>query len=115
MKKKSTVSSLLCALGLAFPLLVFAASAQLNVPTVTQEHSEWCWDADSNAVLTYRNVSTTQCGIANWASNIDYACGQSDFDWDDGGPGNSPNYMTGNTGISGILSSLGNRNSYDYE
>ncbi|SDG49423.1 C39 family peptidase [Paraburkholderia phenazinium] len=102
------------ALQLAFPILACAASQQLNVPIVTQDHSEWCWAADANAVLTYRGVSTTQCSIVNWVSGIDYACGNSDFDWDDSSA-NAPNYMTGTTGISGILWSLGRRDSTYYD
>ncbi len=114
MKKTRVISPLVSALGLVFPLLVSAASYQLNVPTLAQEHSEWCWAASANAVLTYRRVASTQCGIVNWVNRINYACNQKNFYWNDGYIGNSANYMTGTTGISGILWSWGNRSSYDY-
>jgi Peptidase_C39 like family len=100
-------------LGLALPIAAMSGARQLNVPIVQQDHSEWCWAADADAVLTYRSVSTSQCSIANWVSGVDYACNDNDFDWNDSV--NSPNYLSGTTGISGILWSLGRRNSTYYD
>ena len=96
----------------AAPALVTLRAQQIDVPQVTQQHSEWCWSADANAVLIYRGVSSTQCGIANWVESIGYACENAPFDWNDAA--NSPNTTTGTTGISGILWSLGRRNSQYY-
>jgi hypothetical protein len=90
-----------------------ATAQQLDVPQVTQQHSEWCWAADANAVLSYRGVSSTQCGIANWVSSIGYACTQAPFNWND--KANSPNTLSGTTGISGILWSLGRRDTHYYD
>ncbi|WP_206951554.1 C39 family peptidase [Trinickia acidisoli] len=97
----------------ATPAFVAVHAQQIDVPQVTQQHSEWCWAADANAVLSYRGVTSTQCGIANWVDSIGYACENAPFDWDDAA--NSPNAITGTTGISGILWSLGRRDSHYYD
>lgn len=94
----------------AAPALVAASAQQIDVPHVTQQHSEWCWAADANAVLAYRGVSSSQCGIANWVDSIGYACQSAPFDWND--DANSPNTLTGTTGIAGILWSLGRRDTH---
>lgn len=101
------------AVGSMLAPLAIAASQSLNIPVVTQQHSEWCWAADAKAVLTYRGVSTTQCGIDNWVNSINYACQQASFDWNDSA--NSPNSLDGTTGISGILWYLGRRDSNYYD
>ena len=94
---------------LALPLAAGAASQQLNVPVVVQEHSDWCWDADATAILAYRGITARQCAIANWVNSVGYACGTYPFDWYD--QANSANYLAGTTGIAGILWSWGRRNS----
>ena len=94
------------------PALITVSAQQIHVPKVTQQHSEWCWAADANAVLTYRGVSSTQCEIANWVDSIGYACERAPFGWNDGA--NSPNALAGTTGISGILWSFGRRNTRYY-
>jgi hypothetical protein len=96
----------------AAPALVTAGAQQIDVPHVTQQHSEWCWAADANAILAYRGVSSTQCDIANWVDSIGYACESAPFDWSD--YANSPNSLAGTTGISGILWSLGRRGTQYY-
>lgn len=109
-----TTARLLAGLAvLLAPVFDTAVAGQLDVPHVTQQHSEWCWAADANAVLAYRGVSSTQCGIANWVDAIGYACESAPFDWYD--DANSPNTLTGTTGISGILWSLGRRDSRYYD
>ncbi|WP_323120310.1 C39 family peptidase [Burkholderia alba] len=113
MKALSLVRRSVALLGLALPIAAMSGAQQLNVPIVQQDHSEWCWAADADAVLTYRNISTSQCAIANWVSGVGYACNNSSFDWNDAV--NSPNYLSGTTGISGILWSLGRRNSTYYD
>jgi hypothetical protein len=89
-----------------------AGSQQLRFPVVQQVHSDWCWAADSNAVLAYRGITASQCSIENWVDSIDYACAQAPFDWNDSA--NSPNYLAGTTGISGILWAFGRRDSIYY-
>jgi len=96
----------------ASPIFVAANGQQIELPLVTQTHSEWCWAAASKAILAYRGVSSTQCGIANWVGSIGYACRSAPFDWND--PANSPNTIAGTTGISGILWSLGRHDSRYY-
>ncbi len=97
----------------AAPALITASAQQIDLPHVTQQHSEWCWAADANAVLTYRGISNTQCGIADWVDSIGYACTSAPFDWNDNA--NSPNTIIGTTGISGILWSLGRRDTQYYD
>jgi hypothetical protein len=103
---------LLCLLATAAPMLVAARVQHLNIAHVTQAHSEWCWAADANAVLRYRGVSSTQCGIENWVDSIGYACEAAPFYWND--QANSPNTLAGTTGIAGILWYLGRRDSHYY-
>ncbi|WP_181885604.1 C39 family peptidase [Trinickia dinghuensis] len=97
----------------AAPAFVTVSAQQIGIPQVTQQYSEWCWAADADAVLAYRGVSSTQCGIANWVESIGYACEDAPFDWNDAA--NSPNSIAGTTGISGILWSLGRRDSRYYD
>jgi hypothetical protein len=99
-------------LPFAIPLCACAATLQLNLPVVTQQHSEWCWDADASAILQYRGIQQSQCAIANWVYGISYACGNYPFNWNNNA--NSPNAMTGSTGISGIVWNLGGRHWYYY-
>jgi hypothetical protein len=93
--------------------LVPASAQQIDLPPVTQQHSEWCWAADANAVLSYRGISSSQCSIVNWVDAIGYACNTAPFDWNSGA--NSPNTLSGTTGISGILWSLGRRDTHYYD
>ena len=93
----------------ATPAFAAASGPQLDIPIVQQAHSEWCWAAVSKAILDYRGVSSTQCGIENWVSSIGYACRNAPFDWND--RANSPNTIAGTTGIGGILWSWGRRDS----
>lgn len=53
----------------------------LNVPLVTQEHSQWCWDASSLCIIKYKGGNTSQCTIANYAFNRSDCCGNSYFNW----------------------------------
>ncbi|AMP04934.1 C39 family peptidase [Collimonas pratensis] len=86
--------------------MAFAASKTLNVPLVTQEHSEWCWAGSSKAVLNFYRKTPSQCNIVNWAFGINYACGNSRFNWNS--QANQPNGMYGNNGsVQDILSYWG--------
>lgn len=105
----------LAAGALVLSLLCPPASAgtqRLGVPLVQQQHSQWCWSADASALLAFRGMSYAQCRIANWVDSVDYACGPYPFYWNDAA--NEPNYLAGTTGISGILWSLGRRDSRYY-
>ena len=81
-------------------LLVFQlAQAQmrtLNVPLVIQEHSQWCWAGSSKAVLNFYNKTPSQCQIVNWAYGLNYACGNTTFNWNSNA--NQPNNMYGTNG-----------------
>jgi hypothetical protein len=81
-------------------LLVFqlaqAQTRTLNVPLVTQEHSHWCWAGSSKAVLNFYNKTPSQCQIVNWAYGLNYACGNTTFNWNSNA--NQPNNMYGSNG-----------------
>jgi len=93
-------------LALALPS-AFAQWRTLSVPLTTQEHSQWCWAGSSKAVLSYYNASyPSQCQIVNLAFGINYACGNSTFDWNS--YANQPNSMYGTAGsVQNILSHWG--------
>lgn len=112
MNTKTCARTMSCLALAASPMFATAGGQQIDLPLVTQAHSEWCWAAASQAILAYRGVSSTQCGIENWVGSIGYACTKAPFNWND--PANSPNTIAGTTGISGILWSLGRHDSRYY-
>ena len=107
--KAPLLCGLLSAAAATASALCAAHTQRIDVPLVAQEHSEWCWAADSKAVLAYRGIQSTQCGIDNWVDWIGYACESAAFYWND--QANSPNAIAGTTGIGGILWSFGRRDS----
>lgn len=98
-----------CIVGAAFALAVPAAMAQwrtLSVPLTTQEHSQWCWAASSKAILNYYYKTPSQCQIVNWAYGLNYACGNTTFNWNS--YANQPNSMYGTGGsVQNILNAWG--------
>ena len=93
------------ALLLAMPL-AFAQWRTLYVPLVTQEHSQWCWAGSSKAVLNYYGQTPSQCQIVNWAFGLNYACGNTVFNWNSNA--NQPNGMYGSNGsVQNILKAWG--------
>lgn len=87
----------------------FAQWKTLNVPLVTQEHSEWCWAGTTKAVLNFYGQTPSQCQIVNWAYGLNYACGNSVFEWNS--PANQPNNMYGSNGsVQNILKNWGVNN-----
>jgi hypothetical protein len=96
-------------LPLALPVGASAGAFALNFPNVTQEHSEWCWDASTSAILQYRGFNVPQCTIANWAFNVNYACSQPYlFDWPDA-TANQANSLEKPNGVAGALMWFGGR------
>lgn len=78
----------------------------LNVALVTQEHSNWCWDASSVDVLRWYGTTQSQCGIANWAEGRSDTCGNTNFNWSSSA--NSPNALYGQAGsVQSILQHWG--------
>jgi hypothetical protein len=78
----------------------------LSVNLVQQEHSNWCWSGSSVSVLNWYGQRPSQCAVANWALGINYACGNTNFNWNS--TANQPNGMYGGGGtIQGILSHWG--------
>jgi hypothetical protein len=80
------------------------ADTLLRVPQLTQEHSNWCWDASGQATLQYYyGASVSQCAIANWALGRTDCCGSSASS-----PCNAANYMAYHTGsLQDVLSHWG--------
>ncbi len=88
----------------------FAQYRSLSVPLVIQEHSQWCWSGSSKAILNYYNKTPSQCQIVNWAYGINYACGNTTFNWNSNA--NTPNSMYGTSGsVQNILANWGVSNS----
>lgn len=84
----------------------FAQSKYLNVPFVQQEHSQWCWAGTSKSILNFYNKTPSQCQIVNWAYGLNYACGNTTFDWNSAA--NQPNGMYGSNGsVQNILNYWG--------
>lgn len=103
MPLKRAAAGLILALSLP---LALAAGKTLNIPTTTQEHSEWCWAATSKAIISFFNTPPTQCAIVNWAYGLNYACGNSTFQWNSAA--NQPNYLYGQNGsVQAILAHWG--------
>lgn len=82
MKKLTRSLQMLSIAGL-FAVSSFAAaqSKNLSVPLKVQEHSQWCWAGASQMVNALFGKTYSQCAIANYALGINYACGNSTFDW----------------------------------
>lgn len=95
--------------GAGLLLAIPAAMAQwktLSVPLTTQEHSQWCWSASSKAILNYYSKTPSQCQIVNWAFGLNYACGNTTFNWNSWA--NQPNNMYGSNGsVQNILKAWG--------
>ena len=72
---------------------LLAATAVLDFPLRSQEHSQWCWAGSSQAVLSYFGTTVDQCVIANYASGRSDCCGS--YGFDDSHPCNNPNNMWG--------------------
>ena len=105
MTKRLTGLLAACALTLAAPS-AFAQWRTLNLPLTTQEHSQWCWSATSKAILNLYKKTPSQCQIVNWAFGINYACGNTTFDWYS--YANQPNSMYGTSGsVQNILAAWG--------
>lgn len=103
---KKLNSLILSAALLAALPSAFAQWKTLNVPLVTQEHSQWCWAGSSKAVLNFYGQTPSQCQIVNWAFGLNYACGNSTFNWNSNA--NQPNNMYGSNGsVQNILKAWG--------
>jgi len=105
----------LVAASIAAAPAAFAGWYQLYLPTVTQEHSNWCWAGTSKAILDYYGKPASQCSIVNWAYGLNYACNTAPFSWND--RANTANAMYGTGGsIQNILRAFGNLSTtaYDY-
>lgn len=82
MKKMIRSIKTLTAIGaLALSSYAAAQTYNLNVPLRVQEHSQWCWAGSSQMVLNFFGKTPSQCAEVNYAKGINYACGNSTFNW----------------------------------
>jgi hypothetical protein len=103
---KSIKNLLMAACFLIVAQTASAQSSYLNVSWGQQEHSEWCWSATSQSVLSLYKKTPSQCQIVNWAYGLNYACGNTTFAWNS--PANKPNNMYGTNGsVQTILQAWG--------
>ncbi len=90
MKRIPTYAKALVAISaLTCAQFAFAQSKNLSVPLRVQEHSQWCWAGASQMVLNFFGKTPTQCAEVNYAKGINYACGNTTFNWNS--PANQPN------------------------
>lgn len=96
----------------AMSSLASAQTKNLNVPLKVQEHSQWCWAGASQMILNFFGKTPTQCAEANYAIGINYACGNTTFNWNSTAnqpkPTNTITYILNGWGVSssvvGVLS-----------
>ena len=97
---------LIAGAALLAALPAYAQYKVLATPLTTQEHSQWCWSASSKAILNFYKKTPSQCQIVNWAYGINYACGNTTFNWNS--QANTPNSMYGTSGsVQNILNAWG--------
>jgi hypothetical protein len=93
-------------------LIANAGTAQIykaNVPVVSQQQNQWCWDANSKCILNYYGFTVTQCAIAEYVRTIDPGTfGTVNCCSSPSGKCNNPNYLAGASGVEGVLKHFGN-------
>lgn len=83
-----------------------AIAGTLATNVVVQQHSNWCWAANSVSVLNWYGRYPSQCGVVNWAFGSTTACGNTTYYWNS--PNNRTNAIYGASGsIQDILSHWG--------
>jgi hypothetical protein len=88
---------------------VTAQVYKANVPVVSQQQNEWCWDANSKCILNYYGFAVTQCTIAEYVRTIDPGTfGSTNCCSNPSGKCNNPNYLAGASGVQGVLKHFGN-------
>jgi hypothetical protein len=94
--------------------MLFTASAAIaqvykaDVPVVSQQQNEWCWDANSKCILNYYGFSVTQCAIAEYVRTLDPGTfGTTACCSNPSGKCNNPNYLAGESGVQGVLKHFG--------
>jgi hypothetical protein len=86
-------------------LIVWVSALNLtgiSVPTVYQDHSNWCWAASCQCVLDYYGSTPGQCTMANYIFSRSDCCGVSTFYWNhacnSGGTANNMQSVLNNWG-----------------
>jgi len=54
--------------------LTTSTQKTLNLPTVQQEQTNWCWAGTAQAILSFHSVSETQCNMANYVFSLTTCC-----------------------------------------
>jgi hypothetical protein len=104
--KKMAVAAFLL---LAVNNITTAQLYKANVPVVSQQQNQWCWDANSKCILNYYGYTVTQCAIAEYVRTIDPGTfGNTNCCSSPSGKCNSPNYLAGASGVQGVLKHFGN-------
>lgn len=62
----SSVIALLAAFVMSTEALAIESQKNLNIPNVLQAQSNWCWAANSLAILNYYNIYTGQCTFVSY-------------------------------------------------
>lgn len=82
MSNRICIRSVAAPLVLALAALVPAQAGYLvNWSSQEQQHSNWCWAATASAILGYYGVGASQCATANYDFQINYACQNQPFYW----------------------------------
>ena len=97
------------AAGLIFISGIAAAQPyQANVPTKSQEQTNWCWATDSQCILEYYGTKKKQCEIVEYARTLQTGTfGSSPCCTSPSGKCNNPNEIKYNYGITGMLEHFG--------
>ena len=109
---KKTMQFAISSVLLSLSAVAAAQTYTLNVPLRTQEHSQWCWAGASQMILNFKNRNVSQCAEVNYALGINYACGNTNFNWNNyaNRPNSSNaissilNYWGVTSGVTGVLS-----------
>ncbi len=88
-------------------MVATAQTKNLSVPLRVQEHSQWCWAGSAKMITDFKGKTYTQCAMVNYAKNINYACGNTTFNWNS--YANQPNTASA---ITYILNGCGVPSSY---
>lgn len=105
--------------ALVIVLMVATTSGAVTASTLEfnharQEHSNWCWLAASQNLLSFHGTTKSQCELANLAFNRTDACGNGNFNWNH--PANKPGALYGYpTGVDKFLSGLAGRRPTGYQ
>ena len=85
----------------------FAQTVSAPIPTVKQEQDQWCWAANSQAILDYYGFPTKQCTIVEYARTLQPSTFGSKNCCPLASSCNKPNQIDYNYGIKGMIDHFG--------